>query len=164
MSAASAAVKARLVGRTGPAFVPARRWTDGRRRRGARGLRQGRREGQPERHDPALDDDERRGAEHRARPTTTGPPTADDKKTDLALLRTATSLELLAVAVYGKAEPLLKSADIRAAARLFASQHREHAEQLQAATEEALRRRKGVQEAERGAEEEPRRTRAARRC
>ncbi|MDQ6697991.1 MAG: ferritin-like domain-containing protein [Actinomycetota bacterium] len=71
-------------------------------------------------------------------PTTAGPVTADDRKTDLALLRTATSVELLAVAVYGKAEPLIKDADIRAAARLFASQHSEHAQQLQGATRETF--------------------------
>ncbi len=71
-------------------------------------------------------------------PTTAGPATEEDKKTDLALLRTATSVELLAVAVYGKAEPLVKDADIRAAARLFASQHREHAQQLQGATSETF--------------------------
>lgn len=71
-------------------------------------------------------------------PTTTGPPSADDKKADLALLRTATSVELLAVAVYGQAEPLLKNADIRSTARLFASQHSEHAQQLQAATSQSF--------------------------
>lgn len=70
--------------------------------------------------------------------TTTGPPTADDKKTDLTLLRTATSVELLAVAVYGQAAPLVTNPDIRATAKLFASQHQEHAQQLQGATTEAF--------------------------
>lgn len=70
--------------------------------------------------------------------TTTGPPTADDKKTDLALLRTATSVELLAVAVYGQAAPLIKDPDVLAAAKLFASQHHEHAQQLQAATSQTF--------------------------
>lgn len=66
--------------------------------------------------------------------TTAPPATPEDKKADLSLLRTSTSIELLAVAVYGQAEPLLKDKDIRAAAKLFASQHRDHAQQLQAAT------------------------------
>ncbi len=70
--------------------------------------------------------------------TTTGPPTPEDKKTDLALLRTATSIELLAVAVYGQAASLVKNADILAAAKLFASQHAEHAQQLQGATRETF--------------------------
>jgi rubrerythrin len=78
------------------------------------------------------------GAPNTDAPTTTGPPTADEKKTDLGLLRTSTSLELLAVAVYGEAEPLLKSVELRATARLFARQHREHAQQLQAATSEGF--------------------------
>lgn len=78
------------------------------------------------------------GASSTAAPTTTPPRTSDDKKTDLALLRTATSIELLAVAVYAQAAPLIKSKDILAAAKLFSSQHREHAQQLQGATREAF--------------------------
>ena len=74
--------------------------------------------------------------------TTQAPPPSeaspDDKATDLQLLRTATSLELLAVAVYGKAAPLVKDPSILAAAKLFASQHAEHAKQLQGATRESF--------------------------
>ncbi len=78
------------------------------------------------------------GASTTAATTAPPPPTPDDKKTDLTLLRTATSLELLAVAVYGQAAPLVKNRDVLSAAKLFASQHHEHAQQLQGATTEAF--------------------------
>jgi rubrerythrin len=56
---------------------------------------------------------------------------------DAVLLRTATSLELLAVAVYGTAIPLIKDATIKSAATLFMEQHSDHAKELQAATKES---------------------------
>lgn len=70
--------------------------------------------------------------------TTTAPPSEVDKAQDLTLLRTATSVELLAVAVYGQAAPLIKNADVLSAAKLFRSQHGDHAKQLQAATKESF--------------------------
>lgn len=78
------------------------------------------------------------GGSTTATPTTAPPPTSEDKKTDLELLRTATSLELLAVVVYGKAAPLVKDKDIVSVATLFARQHSDHAKQLQGATLESF--------------------------
>lgn len=71
-------------------------------------------------------------------PTTAGAASPEDMQTDLQLLRTATSLELLAVAVYGKAAPLVKDTSVLDAAKLFSSQHAEHAKQLQGATKESF--------------------------
>ena len=67
---------------------------------------------------------------------TTGAETADSKKTDLTLLRTATSIELLAVAVYDTAikNGLVTTPAIGDAAKLFRDQHQEHAGLLQGAT------------------------------
>ncbi|MCU1352290.1 MAG: hypothetical protein JWM05_1499 [Acidimicrobiales bacterium] len=63
---------------------------------------------------------------------------AKDDGTDLTLLRTATSLELLAVGVYKTAIPLLKDKTSAQVATLFMNQHDEHAKQLQGATKEAF--------------------------
>ncbi|MCU1453179.1 MAG: hypothetical protein JWN46_1325 [Acidimicrobiales bacterium] len=68
--------------------------------------------------------------------STTAPST--DSATDMTLLRTATSLELLAVAVYKTAIPLLKDKTSAQVATLFMNQHDEHAKQLQGATKEAF--------------------------
>jgi hypothetical protein len=67
--------------------------------------------------------------------TTTGDSTGDSKG-DITILRTASSLEVLAVAVYQKAidSGLVKTAAIADAAKLFQSQHREHAALFQGAT------------------------------
>ncbi len=57
-------------------------------------------------------------------------------KGDITILRTASSLEVLAVAVYQKAidSGLVKTAAIGDAAKLFQSQHKEHAALFQGAT------------------------------
>lgn len=78
------------------------------------------------------------GASTTVAPTTAAPTTPEDKKTDLTLLRTATSLELLAVDVYGQAAPMVKDPDIVSVIRLFAGQHSDHARQLQGATQESF--------------------------
>lgn len=65
-------------------------------------------------------------------------PNPDDAKLDLSLLRTATSIELLAVAVYAKAAPLVKDPTVLAAAKLFSDQHSEHARLLQATTRQSF--------------------------
>jgi hypothetical protein len=59
-----------------------------------------------------------------------------DAKGDIQILRTASSLEVLAVAVYQKAidSGLVKTAAIADAAKLFQSQHQEHAGLFQGAT------------------------------
>ena len=64
--------------------------------------------------------------------TTMGGDTAGDVK----ILRTASSLEVLAVDVYQKAidSGLVKTAAVADAAKLFQSQHKEHAELFQGAT------------------------------
>lgn len=61
---------------------------------------------------------------------------ADASESDIKILRTASSLEVLAVAVYDKAikSGLVKTAAIGDAAKLFQSQHKEHAELFQGAT------------------------------
>ena len=55
---------------------------------------------------------------------------------DIRILRTASSLELLAVEVYGKAldSGLVKTVVVADAAKLFQEQHREHAQLFQGAT------------------------------
>ena len=72
-----------------------------------------------------------------ATPTTVtiAPPPVDD----VTLLRTASSIEVLAVEVYGLAldSGLLTTPAIADAAKLFQSQHREHAALFEAATTEA---------------------------
>jgi hypothetical protein len=57
-------------------------------------------------------------------------------ETDIKILRTASSLEVLAVAVYQKAidSGLVKTAAVGDAAKLFQSQHKEHAALFQGAT------------------------------
>jgi hypothetical protein len=67
--------------------------------------------------------------------TTGGTATAD---TDLVLLRSASSLEVLAVETYDAAvaSGLVTTAAVAAAAVLFRDQHDEHAQQLQSATED----------------------------
>jgi hypothetical protein len=62
--------------------------------------------------------------------------TMGDAKGDITILRTASSLEVLAVAVYQKAidSGLVKTAAIGDAAKLFQSQHKEHAALFQGAT------------------------------
>lgn len=69
--------------------------------------------------------------------TTTAATGASDM--DIVLLRSATSLELLAVQTYQTAidSGLVTTPAIGAAATLFQSQHREHAAQLQSATTDA---------------------------
>ena len=59
-----------------------------------------------------------------------------DAKGDITILRTASSLEVLAVDVYQKAidSGLVKTAAIGDAAKLFQSQHKEHAALFQGAT------------------------------
>ncbi len=61
---------------------------------------------------------------------------AGDAKGDITILRTASSLEVLAVDVYQKAidSGLVKTAAIADAAKLFQSQHKEHAALFQGAT------------------------------
>jgi rubrerythrin len=78
------------------------------------------------------DDDEERAV---AATTTTA--LSASKQQDLTILRTATSLELLAVDIYDKAvkSGLVTTAAIADAARLFQSQHQEHAVLFQAVTE-----------------------------
>jgi hypothetical protein len=60
----------------------------------------------------------------------------DAAKGDITILRTASSLEVLAVAVYQKAidSGLVKTAAVADAAKLFQSQHKEHAALFQGAT------------------------------
>ena len=57
---------------------------------------------------------------------------------DIRILRTASSLEVLAVEVYQKAidSGLVKTAAVADAAKLFQAQHREHGELFQGATKE----------------------------
>ena len=70
---------------------------------------------------------------------TTAPEAAADAATDKVLLRTATSIELLAVAVYDKALGLgvVTTPAVAQAAKLFRDQHQEHAALLQGATTKA---------------------------
>ena len=70
---------------------------------------------------------------------TTAPEAAADAATDKVLLRTATSIELLAVAVYNKALGLgvVTTPAVAQAAKLFRDQHQEHAALLQGATTKA---------------------------
>ncbi len=60
----------------------------------------------------------------------------DASESDIKILRTASSLEVLAVDVYQKAidSGLVKTAAVGDAAKLFQSQHKEHAELFQGAT------------------------------
>ena len=60
----------------------------------------------------------------------------DSSESDIKILRTASSLEVLAVDVYQKAidSGLVKTAAVGDAAKLFQSQHEEHAELFQGAT------------------------------
>jgi len=73
-----------------------------------------------------------------AAPPTTGEANPEDQKLDLSLLRTATSIELLAVRVYDTATPKIDTPAVRDAAQLFRDQHAEHADALQAATRESF--------------------------
>jgi hypothetical protein len=68
--------------------------------------------------------------------TTTMGDSKGDSKGDITILRTASSLEVLAVDVYQKAidSGLVKTAAVADAAKLFQSQHREHAALFQGAT------------------------------
>ncbi|CAN5190129.1 hypothetical protein BH18ACT4_BH18ACT4_05340 [soil metagenome] len=74
-----------------------------------------------------------------AKTGTTTPAETGAAEPDLALLRTATSLELLAVDAYQAAldSGLITTDAISDTAALFQTQHQEHAEQLQGATEDS---------------------------
>ncbi len=81
------------------------------------------------------------GSNDGASATTTGatPTTAaDGEDTDLVILRTGTSLEILSVDVYNQALELdvVTTPAIIDAAKMFADQHDQHAKLLQAATED----------------------------
>lgn len=81
------------------------------------------------------DDDDDSGAADKA--AGTDKMTGDDAATsDITILRTASSLEVLAVEVYQKAidSGLVKTAAVGDAAKLFQAQHKEHAALFQGAT------------------------------
>jgi hypothetical protein len=82
------------------------------------------------------DDDKSSGAAADSKDSTETTMGGGDAKGDITILRTASSLEVLAVAVYQKAidSGLVKTTAVADAAKLFQSQHKEHAALFQGAT------------------------------